>query len=113
MAGGEGESVSFYCRVLNEVNGTQMATEWFIERIGAGGSGPQTIVGDSNFNIVGETLPSPPGVNFQTNLTIRNLTSDLDRANLSCGLGGTPITIGASFILRIYCKWGSSIGQNE
>ena len=104
MAGGEGESVSFYCRVLNEVNGTQMATEWFIERIGAGGSGPQTIVADSNFEITGEQLPSPPGGNSQTNLTIRNLTSDLDRANLSCGLGGTPVIIDASFILRIYRK---------
>ena len=106
MAGGEGESVFFYCRVLNEVNGTQAATEWFIERIGAGSSGPQTIVGDSNFNIVGETLPNS-GINSQTNLTIQSLTSDLDRANLSCGLGGTPITIGADFTLRIYRKWGS------
>ena len=104
VVGGEGESVSFYCRVLRGgVNGTQAATEWFLERLGVG-VGPQTIVADSNFEITGEPLPSPPGGNSQTNLTIRSLTSDLDRATLSCGLGGTPVTIDASFILRIYRK---------
>ena len=112
MAGGEGESITFYCRVLNEVNGTQVATEWFIERIGAGNSGPQTIVGDSNFNITGEPLPNS-GLSSQTNLTVQSLTSDLDRANLSCGRGGTPPTIDASFILRIYRKSGSPLGKNE
>ena len=53
VIGGEGKSVSFYCRVLNEVNGTQVITEWFIERIDAGGSGPQTIVAN-------------PATNFET-----------------------------------------------
>ena len=102
MAGSEGESVTFYCRVLNEVNGTQGTTEWFLQRIGAG---PETIVADSNFVITGEPIPSPhAGLNYQTNLTIQSLTSDLDRAVVSCGLGGTPITIDASFILRIYRK---------
>ena len=103
VAGGEGESITFYCRVLREISGTQVATEWFLERIDAGGSGSQTIVGDSNFNITGEPLPNS-GLSSQTNLTIRSLTSDLDRANLSCGRGGTPPTIDASFILRIYRK---------
>ena len=102
---GEGESVTFYCRVLNEPNGTQMVTEWFLQRIDAGG--PQTIVRtQSNFNITGEPLPNPviAGQTYQTNLTILRLTSDLDRANLSCGQGGTPPTIDGSFILRIYRK---------
>ena len=94
VIGGEGESVTFYCRVLNETNGTQMTTEWFIQRIDAGS--PQTIVRSPNFNITGGTL--------QTNLTIQNLTSDLDRATLSCGQGGTPPTIDANFTLRIYRK---------
>ena len=89
VAGGEGESVSFYCRVLNEVNGTQVITEWFVERIIAGGSGPQTIVANpaTNFETTGEPLLNPvfAGQNHQTNLTIQRLTSDLDRANLSCG----------------------------
>ena len=105
MIRGEGESVTFYCRVLNETNGTQVPTEWFIERRDAGS--PQTIIsGQSNFNITGEPLPNPAGQTYQTNLTILSLTSDLDRANLSCGRGGTPPTIDASFILRIYqtCK---------
>ena len=104
MAGDEGESVSFYCRVSREINGTQVATEWFLERISVGGSGPQTIVSDSNFTITGEPLPN--GLSSQTNLTIRNLTSDLDRATLSCGRAGTPPTIEANFILRIYRKSG-------
>ena len=110
MAGGEGECVSFYCRVLNEVNGTQVTTEWFIERIDAGSSGPQTIVPDSTFNITGEPLPSLPAgliISSQTNLTIQNLTSDLDRAVVSCGHAGTPPTIDADFTLRIYRRWGS------
>ena len=111
MAGGEGESVSFYCRVLREINGTQVATEWFIERISVGGSGPQIIVADSNFNITGEPLPN--GLSSQTNLTIQNLTFDLDRSTLSCGSAGTPPTIDASFILRIYRKSGSLLGAIE
>ena len=104
MAGGEGESVSFYCRVLREINGTQVATGWFLERIGAGVSGPQLILTDSSFTIIGEPLPN--GLSSQTNLTIRSLTSDLDRATLSCGRAGTPPTIDADFILRIYRKSG-------
>ena len=39
---GEGESVTFYCRVLNGSNGTQVVTEWFIQRRDA--NTPQTIV---------------------------------------------------------------------
>ena len=106
VVGGEGESVTFYCRVLNEPNGTQVATEWFIQRIGAGS--PRTIVPtQSNFNITGEPFPNPvvPGQTYQTNLTVQNLTSDLDRATLSCGQGGIPPSIDASFILRIYRKY--------
>ena len=111
VAGGEGESVSFYCRVLREINGTQVATEWFIERISVGGSGPQTIVSDSNFTITGDPLPND--LSSQTNLTIRTLTSDLDRATVSCGQAGFPPTIDASFILRIYRKSGSLLGAIE
>ena len=85
VAGGKGESVTFYCRVLNETNGTQVTTEWFIDTRDAGG--PQTIVGGpgSNFVITGEPLPNPviAGLTYQTNLTILSLTFDLDRANLS------------------------------
>ena len=106
VAGGEGESVTFYCRVLNEANGTRVTTEWFIDTRDAGG--PQMIVGGpgSNFVITGEPLPNPviAGLTYQTNLTILSLTFDLDRANLSCGRGGTPPTIDATFTLRVY-KW--------
>ena len=112
VVGGEGESVTFYCRVLNEVNGTQVATEWFIQEIGA--NSPQTIVRtQTNFNITGEPLPNPvvPGQTYQTNLTILSLTSDLDRVTLSCGEGGTPPDIDASFILRIYRKSVSPLGE--
>ena len=110
VAGSEGERVTFYCRVLNEVSGTQVATEWFIQRIGA--SSPQTIVRSANFDLTGGTLPNSM-IAGQTNLTIQNLSSDLDRANLSCGRGGTPPTIDASFILRIYRKSDSPLGKHE
>ena len=107
VTGGEGESVTFYCRVLNEANGRQVTTEWFIQRRDAGS--PQTIVHDpdSNYNITGGPLPNPviAGLTYQTNLTILSLTSDLDRATLSCGQGGTPPTIDANFTLRIYRKY--------
>ena len=110
MVENEGESVSFYCRVLNEANGTQVATEWFIQRIGT--RSPQTIVRNANFNITGGTLPNSVTAG-QTNLTIQNLTSDLDRASLSCGRGGTPPRIDASFILRIYRKSVSPLRKHE
>ena len=102
VVGGEGESVTVYCRVLNEANGTQVATEWFIQRRDA--PSPQAIVRSANFDITGGTLPNSMTA-AQTNLTILSLTSDLDRATLSCGRGGTPPTIDASFILRIYRKY--------
>ena len=111
VVGDEGERVTFYCRVLNEANGTQVATEWFIQRRDSGS--PQTIVRSSNYNITGEPLPNPAGQTYQTNLTILSLTSDLDRANLSCGRGGTPPTIDASFILRIYRKYVPQCLMNE
>ena len=110
MIGGEGESVTFYCRVLNETNGTQVTTEWFIQRTGA--TSPQTIVRSPDFNITGGTLPNSMFA-AQTNLTIQNLTSDLDRAKLSCGRGGTPPTIDANFTLRIYRKSVSPLGKHE
>ena len=105
VVGGEGESVSMYCRALDETNGMQVVTEWLIQRTGA--SSPQTIVRtQSNFNITGDPLPNPviAGQTYQTNLTIQNLTSDMDRAVVHCGCGGTPPAIDASFILRIYRK---------
>ena len=107
VAGGEGERITIFCKMLNETDGTQVPTEWFIQRRDA--DSPQTIVGgpDSNYSITGGPLPNPvvAGQTYQTNLTILSLTSDLDRANLSCGRGGTPPTIDASFILRIYRKY--------
>ena len=103
VTGSEGERVTFYCRVLNEANGTQVTTEWFIQRRDSGSF--QTIISGSDFNITGDPLPNPAGQTYQTNLTILSLTSDLDRANLSCGRGGTPPTIDASFILRVYRKY--------
>ena len=106
VAGGEGESVTFYCRVLNAINGTQVVTEWFIQSRDA--CCPQTIVGSpgSNFVITGDPLPNSviSGQTFRTNLTIQSLTSDLDRANLFCGRGGTPPNIDATFTLRVYSK---------
>ena len=108
VVGDEGERITIFCRVLNETDETQVVTEWFIQR--RDGSSPQTIVSDpdSNYNITGGgPLPNPviAGQTYQTNLTILRLTSDLDRATLSCGRGGTPPTIDASFILRIYRKY--------
>ena len=106
----EGESVSFYCRVLDAINGTQVATEWFIQRRDA--VSPQIIVSSSNFITTGEPVPNS-WLTYQTNLTLQYLTSDLDRANLSCGQGGTPPIIDASFILRIYRKSVSLLGKHE
>ena len=105
VIGGEGESITFYCRVLNEANGTQVATEWFLWRRDAGS--PQTIVGNpgTNFETTGESLPGFARQTYQTNLTIQSLTFDLDRAVIFCGQGGTPPTLDANFTLRIYRKY--------
>ena len=114
VAGSEGESVTIFCRVLNETIGTQVVTEWFLLRRNGGTNGPETLVGSqrSNFMMTGKPLPKPslPGQTFQTNLTIQSLNQDLDRAILDCGEGGTPPTLDADFTLRIYSMSDQTFG---
>ena len=93
---------------------TQVVTEWFLLRRNGDTNGPETLVGGqrSNFMMTGKPLPNPslPGQTFQTNLTIRSLNRDLDRAILDCGEGGTPPTLDANFTLRIYSMSGQLFG---
>ena len=102
LAGNEGEeNINIMCTLLREAGGPQRVTEWFIER----GSGPSLILNsDTNFEIVGEPVPSANDSTFRTNFTILRLTSDLDGVTISCGLGGNPPTLAANFPLRIYRK---------
>ena len=106
LAGDEGEeNITIVCTLLREAGGPQQGTEWFIQRPGQ--SSPQ-LIGDTpefaNFEIVGEPIPNDTDRNFRTNFTILNLTSDLDRTVISCGLGGINIVLAANFTLRIYSK---------
>jgi len=105
LAGDEGEeNITIVCTLLREAGGPQQVTEWFIQRPG---TGPQ-LIGNSptfaNFEIVGEPIPNTTNRDFRTNITILRLTSDLDRAVISCGLGGINIVLAANFTLRIYSK---------
>ena len=106
LAGDEGEeNITIVCTLLREAGGPQQVTEWFIQRPGQ--SSPQVILDNqdfSNFEIVGEPIPNDTDRNFRTNFTILNLTSDLDRTVISCGLGGINIVLAANFTLRIYSK---------
>ena len=102
LAGNEGEeNIPIICTLLREAGGPQRVTEWFIDR----GSGPGLILNtDTNFEIVGESVPNATDSTYRTNFTILRLTSDLDRVTISCGLGGNPPTLAADFPLRIYRK---------
>jgi len=106
LAGDEGEeNITIVCTLLREAGGPQQVTEWFILRPGQ--SSPQLILDNQdfpNFQIVGEPIPNTTNRDFRTNFTILRLTSDLDRAVIYCGLGGDPIVLTATFILRIYSK---------
>ena len=105
VVGDEGEeNITIICTLLQEAGGLQQVTEWFVERPG---QSPQLILDNpvfANFEIVGEPVPNTTNVNFRTNFTILRLTSDLDRAVFSCGLGGNLIILAANFTLRIYSK---------
>ena len=120
VAGDEGEeNITIVCTLLREAGGPQQVTEWFIQRQGQ--TTPQLILDNpefANFEIAGEPIPNtknrhgkvypeipePSETNFWTNFTVLNLTSDLDRAVIYCGLGGINIVLAANFILRIYSK---------
>ena len=106
VAGDEGEeNITIVCTLLWEAGGPQQVTEWFIQ--GPGKASPRLIFDNpdfSNFEIVGEPIPNTTNRDFRTNFTILRLTSDLDRAVISCGLGGINIVLAANFTLRIYSK---------
>ena len=106
LAGDEGEeNITIVCTLLREAGGPQQVTEWFIQRQGQ--TSLQLILDNpdfANFEIVGEPIPNTTNRNFRTNITILRLTSDLDRAVISCGLGGINIILAANFTLRIYSK---------
>ena len=53
------------------------------------------------FLLGGDPISSFPSATFDNQMIILNLTSELDRVVLYCGLGGE---LQANFTLRIYCK---------
>jgi len=106
LAGDEGEeNITIVCTLLQEAGGPQQVTEWFIQRPGQ--SSPRLITDAqefANFEIVGEPIPNTTNSDSRTNFTVLNLTSDLDRAVIFCGLGGISPVFAANFTLRIYSK---------
>ena len=106
LAGDEGEeNITIVCTLLREAGGPQQVTEWFIQTPGQ--SSPQLVLDNqesANFEIVGEPIPNTTNRDFRTNFTILNLTSDLDRSVIYCGLGGISPVFAANFTLRIYSK---------
>ena len=95
-------NISFYCAL--EDNGSPTVTLWFQQ----GRDGNRGILPlNSNFVFSGERFVVSGGgfVDRATNLTILELTDDLDGNTISCGMsGGASRELLANYTLRIYSK---------
>ena len=91
------ENITVFCEVFNEQNVSQI-TRW--HRAFEGESLISiNVVGDTQFTITGDPIPGQ-NLTFATNLTIVNLTADLDQMLLFCGIPGNVRA--ATFTMRIY-----------
>ena len=94
------ENVVLFCELT--LNGSEQATAWSIMMEGQSG---QTSInrGDQGFNITGDPISGNPGFFFNTNLTILELTADLNNAVIFCGV--TDNTRAANFTIRLYSEF--------
>ena len=108
IAGFENEGgIEVFCEVFESVNQSnnetvlvQKITRWFLEDVAGTVTGINVVPPDPQFPIIGDLVPAGGGLHFATNLTIANLTADLDRMLLHCGI--PSYLRAASFTLRIY-----------
>ena len=93
------ENITVFCAVFDDLNRTsQLVTRW--HRAFEGDDLIPINVGDPQFTITGDPVPSGGGLTFSTNLTIVSLTAGLDQMLLFCGIPGNERA--ATFTMRIY-----------
>ncbi len=100
IAGFENETnILVQCKVVDGSN--QQITIWSI-LVEDDTDGVPDLINNNNadYNITGDTVSG--SITFRTNLTIRSLTADFDRAVLYCGT--SDVTDVANFTIRIYRK---------
>ena len=91
------------CNITNQ--GIQVSTTWSVGNF-RGVTGTQVILHDfatELFSIDGDPDPNNPGLTFLNQLTVLNLTSELDGVTVFCGIGNNLQQ--ALFHLRVYCKF--------
>ena len=89
------------CNVTNSRR-TQITTQWNLENFG--NAAPGVLVSIVNapklFEVGGD--PRPDSGTYENQLTVLNLTRELDEVIVYCGLGAYPRQ--ANFLLRLYSK---------
>ena len=94
------ENIVLFCEITQD--GLEQSTVWSL--MVEGQTGQSTIGrGDPGFNITGDPLPGNPGFFFNTNLTILELTADLNNAIIYCGVPATLLA--ANFTIRLYSEF--------
>ena len=101
IVGDEGdEDIQLFCNLT--LNGNEQATVWSIMMEGQTTQSTITVV-DPAFNITGEPIPGPGNFSFNANLTILELTADLNNAIIYCGVSGNLLA--ANFTIRLYSEF--------
>ena len=93
------------CNISNE--GRQISTQWNLRNYGPGDSSSLVAVSNAAgaaklIDIGGDPIPGFEGVTYNNQLTVLNLTSELDKVIVFCGTGQQQTL--ANFTLRIYRK---------
>ena len=89
------------CNVTDQV-GNRAITTWSLGNFrGVPEQGYVRGVAPELFLLGGDPIPGAPGVTYDNQMNILNLTSELDRVVLYCYLQQEVV---ANFTLRIYCK---------
>ena len=110
IAGFEGtlDAATLTCNITV---GNQISTTWSVGNF-RGVAGTQTIgvnFATELFSIGGDPDPNNPGLTYLNQLTILNLTSELDGVMVFCGTGATLEQ--ALFLLRVYRKFNVRTSQ--
>ena len=100
---GTANVTTLVCNVT-EINNMRGITVWSVEnfRGGSGVAGLLLTTAPELFGFGGDPIPSAPNFTYLNQLTIRQLTSELDEVVLYCGTGSSSQQ--ANFMLRIYRK---------
>ena len=93
------ENIMLFCELTQD--GMKQATIWSLMREGQIGQTAITVP-DPNFVLTGDPLTNTTGFFLNTNLTILELTEDLNNAILYCGVPDIPLA--ANFTIRLYSE---------